>query len=511
METESDEAIEQGQAASVLRHLFGRDLLYLLLWGSQMAAASLITPIITRILGADRFGLVAVSMAVMQLLVAFGSLGLDNALQRQYALVGERAARRVMTLAMLAAVLVTAIAYMTGPIWSQAIGFSGFPDTLRYAVIWAGATAVTDAALALLRSRDQLRAFAAINLIQTAVSQVVSIALLLLVRRTAEEYIVGQMLTQLVAVALALAIVHPLPLRWRDRRLALISLGYSLPLVPASISGFMLGTSNRLFVQHDLGSSAVAHYTIAYNIGSIPMLILWALSVMWMPRVFALSHVATRAAVLAQSRDSIYVLLVPLVIGFSAAAPFLLRVWAPPSIISNDSVTVVIIILVTTVPYAAYLAHSRGLMALGATMPVAVATALGVLLNIGLNILLIPPFGIVGSGLATMLAYIVMHVVSAVWARGEVGLPMPAVGLTCALGLAIVIAFLFLLLPGGLPAVLLRSAVIAVSGLSGAAIVVTLMGHAERFGIAFAMPMLDAVLSRGAGSASSESGGSVPR
>lgn len=480
-------------AASVMRRLFGRDLLYFLLWGAQMGAATLITPIITRMLGAERFGLVAVSMSVMQLLVAFGSLGLDNALQRQYAVSGEEAARRVVTLAIVCAIAITAIAYVTGPVWARTIGFEDFPLALRYAVVWAGATAVTDASLALLRSQDKLHAFSVINLTQTAVSQLVSIALLLLVRRSADEYLLGQALTQFVAAGLALSLARPLPIRWRDRALIRMSLGYALPLVPATVSAFVMTSSNRLFVQHDLGTAAVARFTIPYNIGTIPLLLLWALTVMWMPRMFAVSDEGTRSAVLAQSRDSLYGLIVPMLVAISAAAPLLLHIWAPPSLITSDSAPILVIMLVTTVPYSAYLSRSRVLMAAGLTGPVAVSTAAGAGLNVVLNLVLIPPFGIVGSALATLVAYVSMHLVLIAFASRSPVLPAPKRRLLVAVNVSMAFAAAMLLLPSGWGVVVFRTLIVLAAGTAAAAITAVLMGRAEQFHLAPIAHRLDAL------------------
>jgi O-antigen/teichoic acid export membrane protein len=108
------------------------------------------------------------------------------------------------------------------------------------------------------------------------------------------------------------------------------ALRFALPLVPAMLAAFVLEASDRLVVQHDLGSAPVARYAVAYNIGAIPILALGALTTVWMPRVFALTGARVRDRVLAQSRDALYALLVPVVMGLGIGAPVLLHIWAPP-------------------------------------------------------------------------------------------------------------------------------------------------------------------------------------
>ena len=98
-----------------VRGLFGRDSIYLVLWAAQLGAAALFTPVTTRLLGPARFGLVASSIAVMQVLVALAGFGLQSAVQRQYARSGERDARRLITLAIAISALVFLLADATGP------------------------------------------------------------------------------------------------------------------------------------------------------------------------------------------------------------------------------------------------------------------------------------------------------------------------------------------------------------------------------------------------------------
>ena len=150
-------------ASAAVRGLFGRDSAYLVLWAAQLGAAALFTPIATRLLGPSRFGLVASLIAVMQVLVAVAGFGLQSAVQRRYARSGERDARRLITLAIAASALVFLIAQATGPRWAAALGLGQYPAAVRFAVTWASLTAISNAALGLLRSRDQLGPFATVE------------------------------------------------------------------------------------------------------------------------------------------------------------------------------------------------------------------------------------------------------------------------------------------------------------------------------------------------------------
>jgi O-antigen/teichoic acid export membrane protein len=306
---------------------------------------------------------------------------------------------------------------------------------------------VSNAALALLRSRDNLVAFATVSLLQSVVAEALALLCVLLVRRTAADYVLGKLLAQAAAVVVGLAVIRPLRLREWDVGVVGGALRFAIPLVPATLAAFVLDASDRLVLQHDLGWAPVARYTVAENIGSIPIIALTALNTVWMPRVFALADARIRNSVLAQSRDALYALLIPVVAGLGIGAPVLLRIWAPPSYSPNSLPVIVTIVATTSFMVAGGMAHTRTLLAGGRTAPVALATGSAAIANLALNILLVPHLGIDGSALATLLSYGLLQALLAANARGVARLRRPSPRLVLGILGAVAAAFSAALLP----------------------------------------------------------------
>lgn len=396
-----------GQA---MRGLFGRDSLYTVAWALQMVGAAALTPLITRLLGSREFGAVAAATAVMQVLFVIGGFGLSTSLQwRHERPGGAEEAPRLLTLGIVLAGVVTVLVDATGPLWSRYLGFEGYGGAVRLAVYWAGASAVTHACLALLRSRDRLLAFSTVSLMQSVGAAAASVVLVELVARTATVFVLGQLVLQIVAVALGLWFAPPARLRRRDRDLARRALAYGLPLVPAVLSTFVLAAADRLVVQAEVGVTAVGRYQVAYNVGDVPMVLLGVLATTWMPRIFALDVPAERGAVIAASRDALYRLLVPVIVGLSVGSPLVLRVWAPPEYRPDGLLVVTALVVVTAVPYTAVLALTRALLAEARTRTIAVTTAFAAAANIVLNLALVPSYALAGAAAATLLAYTAQH------------------------------------------------------------------------------------------------------
>jgi O-antigen/teichoic acid export membrane protein len=379
-------------------------------WALQLIGAAVLTPLITRLVGTDEFGAVAAATAVMQVLFVVSGLGLATSLQRRYpGPDGPAEAARLLTLAMLLAGVLTVLADATGPVWSRFLGFDSYGGALRLAVYWAGTSAVTNASLALLRSRDRLLGFSSVSLLQSVGAAAASLVLVLVVAPTATVFVLGQLALQVAAAGLALCLAPPLRLRIRDKGLVREALGYGLPLVPALLCTFVLAAADRLMVQGQLGLTQVARYQVAYNVGDMPILLLGVLTTAWMPRIFGLNVSAERAAVITASRDALYRLLIPVIIGLSLGSPLVLRVWAPPEYRPDELLVVTAVVIVSAVPYTAALAVSRALLAEGRTRTIAGATAVAAATNIALNLVLISRFGLVGAAVATFVAYAVQH------------------------------------------------------------------------------------------------------
>jgi O-antigen/teichoic acid export membrane protein len=441
-------ATASAASQTALRGLFGRDSAYLLVAASQSALAAISIPITTRLLG-RQFAVVTTSIAVMQVLVAFGVFSLPFAIQRNYRDEdGGRDARRTISLAIITAAITLVIAYATGPLWSPALGLGSFGPPLHYAVIWAALAAVTFAAIAMLRSRNLFRAYALVSVVQSLIAEVVAVLLVVFVHRSAAEFILGEMLVQLLAAAIALFATRPLPLRRRDGALIASSLKYAGGLLPASVAGFLLTSSDRIIIRHDLPALIqVARYGAVYNIASIPILLLGLLDPVWLPRFFRLNDPELRARLLADSRDVLFRLLIPTVLGLGLGIPLLLSVWVPADYHPAGLVIVVVTISVGAFPVAGYISANRVLLIAGRTFPIGMTTVVVAMFNIAANIILVPRMGIEGAALSTSLAYVLQLVLGTFFAYRIQSLRRPPLGLLAGSAVAIAGALSFTLLP----------------------------------------------------------------
>src|SRR3954452_1344462 len=188
------------------------------------------------------------------------------------------------------------------------------------------------------------------------------------------------------------------------------------------------------------------------------MLVLTAVTMVWLPRVFAVTDHGERRTVLAASRAALQRLLAPVLVGMSVMSPVVLQIWAPPNFRPLDLMLVTTVIVVSAGPFTAAQSATRDLLTRGGTRAVAWSTLLAAVVNIGLNLVLIPMFGIIGAAAATFVAYAVQHglqlLATGRWSDPRIG-HWPLIQLV----IATVLAFAVVPLPTDVSGLLVRTAV----------------------------------------------------
>jgi O-antigen/teichoic acid export membrane protein len=315
------------------------------------------------------------------------------------------AARAIVALSIIISAVVSAAAAATTPLWLAALGLGGREALALAVVLWTLPGAVVLTTLALLVTEDRLKVFSVVSILSSAGGQVVGLLLLAFGPNDATTYAWGWVLTQTVSCVIGLIAVRPTvrPLRTRSITRNAFWLGFSL--TAGNLASFVLNTGDRVILQRLLGSAAVGQYQIAYVMGSVVLLLLSYIHSAWTPRFAEIRSSEQRLVAAVVSRDALYRLLIPVLLGITLGGPVLLRVFAPPSFHPERLLIVMFTIAVAAFPVASGEATGRLLIAERRGRALGGATVVAAVSNVVLNFLLIPYLGILGSALATLLAF----------------------------------------------------------------------------------------------------------
>ena len=390
-------------------HLFGRGLLYVIIWSLQLVAGTVVSPILAHLLGVGDFGALSTAQAVYQVVVVLALLGLDQALVLQHAEDGNaRTARGLAFVGIVVAFLVTGLALLSVPLWAEAAGFGTDHRLLTVVLIWTAPSAAVQVMLALLLAEDRFRAFATTSVVSAVGGQLIGLTLLLTMGGGALTYAFGSVISQSLAMVLAVVFTRPRVRGLLAGPVTKKAVAFGIPLALSSLAYFVLNAGDRIVLQRLIGPDAVGQYQVAYVVGSAVILMLSFTNGAWAPHFAQMRDEAARYALAMTSRDEIYRLLNPIVLAVTLVTPFAMPILVPESFDPTALTIVVYSVALTAFPAAAAGASGRLLTIERKAKTLGVTTAIAAAVNIGLNFALVPFFGILGAAIATVIAYSLM-------------------------------------------------------------------------------------------------------
>ena len=318
-----------GSAAS--RQVLGRGLLYTLGTAAPVLANGVVIPFVTRAMDAPSYGIVAISVVLIQIGMIVAGLGLAAAITRHGILErsGVGGARSLVLRGALLSVAVCSAAATTSAGWAPPLGITDL-HTALLALAAAAAFAVVVNAQSYLRVLDRPGAFVLLSLTGALGGPVLGVVLVRAWSPSAAVYIGSLMTGYVAAAALGLLLVirgGPATHRVGDTRRAL---RVGLPTVPHQVALYLAGGILVLVAGWVFGTTEAGRLQLAVLVGSAAGLLTASLNNAWAPVIYR-TVPAERAVVLERTGRDIAVL-TSLAAGFVAVtAPFLLAIAAPPS------------------------------------------------------------------------------------------------------------------------------------------------------------------------------------
>lgn len=387
--------------------LLGRGSIYTVATALQLSAGLIVLPALTRLLPPREVGVVALAVVVQSVLGVVAAAGLPNAIFRVFfkGKEGPRRARLLLRYCLLGAILTAAVAQLTGPLWSRVFTDLGYGVALQLAIWSAVPLAVLMCSQALLRAEDRAGRFVVTMAGATAFAQALGLAVVAGTDMGAAGYVLGLLAGQSVAAGLAAvwAGLGTSPFRGTEG-LMTETLRVGFPTVPHSLAIYVLAAGDRVIVEGQLGLGAVGQYQVAYAVGALVLALLTAFNNAWDPIIYG-EREERRWATLAETRAVLYQLGGMVSAALAIGAPLALLLAAPGEYDPFGLVPVTSVVVLSAVPMVSYLASAHVLIWEGRTGVMAWSTPLAASVNIGLNLALIPVFGLEGAAVATVLAY----------------------------------------------------------------------------------------------------------
>lgn len=371
--------------------------------------AVLLFPLYTRYLTPSDYGILGVTTAVSTLLVAIFALSLQGAVGRLYFETDSDEERRrlygtILTFMLIVPGLLAIGVHVTGKLGGLE-AFESVPYTpyLQYAVATAYLSIFLQLPIYIYQARQQPRTVVVLSILNAAFIAGAMVVFIVVLDQGVLGALRGQLAgagaTALVAIAVT-ARISSFHLSWHWLAAAL---AFGLPLVPHLVGQWVLWLSDRLILEHFVSAAQLGLYSIGYTLALAASFLSLAIAGAFGPEIIkSLKHDEERSVV---PRIGTYWVLA---LSWCCTALALLGVDALLTLAPSEfhgAADVIPWIVCGYLAFGLYTLLTQGTWFSMRTRMVPVLTLVAAALNVGLNLVLIPIWGIIGSAVATLLAF----------------------------------------------------------------------------------------------------------
>ena len=374
--------------------------------------AVLLLPVYTRYITPAGYGVVELlgnGVIFISILVRFGMIEAflrfhfsDDDQERRDAL-----ARRAVVFLLIATTITSAVlAAAAVPLSRLVLGY-GNPTTFRIAVLGLWAFTNLELAYGLLRVDERIRAYAVASLVNVAITIGASVVLVVGLHKGANGLLLGNYGASTV-VLLGLWWTMRRRLLRHHRRAEGLSqlLRFGLPTVPAEASVYALSIVDRYYIYHARSPSLAGLYSIAVKLAGAVAFIVRAFQYAWPPLAYSVQDDAQAARL--YGIVTTYYLLVSgwVVAGLALLGRWVLRLLTTPAFFgAYRALPWVALGWALYGLWVVFLVIAGRAKVTSRNFPASLA---GLAANVILLLVLVPPLGIAGAGVALCGAYVVM-------------------------------------------------------------------------------------------------------
>jgi len=376
--------------------------------------ALVLAPFLTHVLSASDYGALIVLNTVIVLIAGITQLGMISAVFRAYNYDYESQQDRLKVLSttvillLLTSLPVTFVFILTAP-WLAGLllGSPSFSDAVKVAALVILIQNLSVPGLARLRAEKRATFFSVLSILNLLIALGATVILVGITHMG----IIGALLATGIGYAFVVVCTLPLILiraGLRTRQDIIHNLVvFGIPLVFNTLSFWVLQLSDRYLLSR-LGSLAeTASYGVAYSLGNaLNVVVLAPFVLAWPTAMFAIAkrEDAPQVFRLIFRWFSLVLLLAALVLAYVAMV--VLDILFPPTY--HSAAPIIPIIALSIVFYGVYTVFTVGTGIQRKTWYIAIAMTFAALLNVAINIVLIPLYGSMGAALATLIAYAVL-------------------------------------------------------------------------------------------------------
>ena len=406
-----DNTAKQAAGFSI-KNLFSDVAIYssgnLLIKGLSLISA----PIFTRLFDPAQYGAWSYINVFVTFLTGILLLGGDNAYTRYFFLCKSDEEKKTLTatwvsfLAIWGIVVVAAFLPFSQILAEWMLGEKGYQAAWVIGLISSPLMMMNLILAQALRNRFQAKAYAIFNFVTAALTISLAVIFVVIFNLGVAGALLGAATASLIMIPIRLMSIRDLLSRSFSFKFLKQLLLFGLPLVPMNIAFWLFSNADRLMLARLATLEAVGLYSIAGSLAAVIMLLQNAIGQSWLPHGIKVFEEDEKLASSVFVRTMVFFLAAMglLITGFVALAQEVIFILVPP--VYYDAFTVIPFLAAGFIFFTSAHVSVVAIMAKNKTIYIMLACWLIALINIGLNSLLIPAYGIAGAGAATGISYL---------------------------------------------------------------------------------------------------------
>ncbi len=380
--------------------------------------ALVLAPYLTHYLSHNDYGVLVILNTTIVLVTGITQLGLATAFFRAYGHDYESQRDRLDVLSTIVILLLLvslfiSIATLISASWLAKLLFNtiSFGDPIKIAALVVLLQNLTVPGLVWLRAENRTVFFTILSIVQLLVSLSATIVLVGVFHLGVSGSLLATGGGYLVIAACTIPVIllsTGVRLRFDIAR-NLLSFG--LPVAASTISYWVLQLSDRYLLGYFGSLAQTASYGVAYILGgALAPVIIAPFLLAWSPVMYSIAKKENATYIFQLVFRWFSSILLFAAFTLSLIATVILDILFPP--VYHSASPVIPIVAASTMLYGVYIIFTTGIYIRRKTWCTFIFTSLAALVNVGLNIVLIPLHGSVGAAVSTFVAYAVLALVA---------------------------------------------------------------------------------------------------
>jgi len=399
-----------------------------------MAAGFISFPIFTRIFSVGDYGILGIMTTTVLIATAVAKLGLPGWIVQFYAefKLNKRLDSFQSTILISSvgcAATVAIFFYVLGHLFRSKIFEKNIVNLIPLVSMIIFTSCTSDILTSFLRAEQRTKLYNLVAIIRRYGTLTLSILLALFIVKGLNGFYLGQILGGIMGLSLLIYI------SMKDRKISFSnfsigvfkdSIRFGLPMVGGEMGHLILNYADRYLVQLYLGSISLGLYIAGYNLSTYVTEMLmypinYAMTPIYMNILVKKGEEETRKFFTKAFRYFLMIMFA-LVFGFIAVGKDLIGILASSKYLEAYSILPYVVIGQSI--YACSILLNSGLFIRRKTYIVTYIMLVACLVNIGLNMVLIPRFGILGAAQATLISNIFYTILITYYAFKEFSFPI---------------------------------------------------------------------------------------